>query len=364
MAYGMAAWVEPVLRRDYTAEGRAWASINGSGFVIPLALRPGGAVRVDGSSNVRRTLSCDVVAPITSPTVDPFQAEVRVEYGVISGIREAWTTVGTFMLQTAKETSPGIVHLEGRDRWQRLVDARYERPVTTSGSIVAAITAAVQGADPRIPSLVVDPAVVDSTHPSSLWERDRDDQVAKLAKSIGCAVYFRPDGTPVLAPVPDIPDVNAPGTWSLGRGNGGAKVSSARKLDRGPVYNAAIAMGEAVDGSPGVWAIARDTSGGVTTYGGGFGMKPRYYRSRFITSTGQAQSAADALRSKIIGRAWEVDAVGLVRPDLEVGDTLRVEVEPERWQTHSLQGWPIPLGAGTSRYTLRSTAAAVEDETA
>ena len=358
----MDAWALDVLREDHTVQARAWASVNGSPFVIPLGVRPGGTVKVDGTSAVRRTLSCDVLAPISSPKVDPFQAEVRVEYGVISGLRESWTTVGTFVIQNTAEVRQGVIHLEGRDRWQRIVDARYERPVTTSGSIVNSIRTAVEGADSRIPAMVVDAAVVDYSQPSSLWERDRDKQVIEQARSIGCMVYFRPDGTPVLAPVPAVPDIADPGTWTLDRGDGGAKVTSARKLDRGPTYNSAVVEGTATDGTVTVWSVARDTSGGVTSYGGGFGKKPRFLRSRLITTQAQADAAAAALRDRIIGRAWSVDTEGLPRPDLEYGDALRIEVEPGRFQTHGLQAYPIPLGAGTVRYVTRSTAAEVDSE--
>lgn len=362
MAYGFPAWVGPVLRQSHQVQARAWASVNGSAFVVPMKLLSGGSVKVDGGAQVRRSLSCSFAADVASPTVDPFSAELLVEYGIIRGLSEWWCPVGTFVVTEVKESgTQGVVNVKGEDRWRRIIDARFESPTATYGGIVAGIQTHVLGADPRM--TFTDLTGSGATHVGRWWERDRAEGIVDLARSIGAQVYMRPNGSAVLAYLPPIPSPSAAATWVVGRGTGGAKITSARALTREGTYNAQVVSSEPVDGQAGAWAVARDTtSGSRTRWGGPFGKKPRFMVSNLIGNNAQAQVVADTMLSKVIGQAWSLDLVGLPRPDLEAGDSLRVEVAPNVWQTHLLDGYTLPLGLGPVTYDTRTTAAAVEAE--
>ncbi len=357
--YAIPSWAREALNRDHGVRARAFASVNGSGFITPLGLITGGSVKV-GSEFVRRTCDIEVVADVTDPEVSPYVAEVRVEYGVTLGLNEWWQTVGTFVVTTTKETdTPGVVSVSGADRAQRIIDARLETPLTTSGGTVAAIASLVTNADSRI--TFTDHTGSAATHSPSVWERDRAEAVQRLAESIGATLYFYPDGTAHLWPQPSANGVLT--SWALARGRGGGKVSSARTVSREGVYNAYVVVGEAADGSAGVTAVARDNDPtSPTRYGGPFGKRPRFLRTSLVRTVGQAGTAAVAGLARSTGQAWSIDLTGLPNPALEVGDMLSVEVEPGVWARHMLDGYDLPLEPGVVQYATRTTAASGEGE--
>jgi len=357
------AWAKRALRVDHGVVARVWSSVNGSSFTVPLKLAEGsGAVRVDGRNFVRRTFAAEIVADVASPAVSPFVAELRVEYGIIVGLQTAWVTVGTFVIDTVEESKPGVVKVSCRDRAQRILDARLEVPITTSGSTVAAISSLVTGADYRI--TFTDHTGSAATHSTTLWERDRDKAVSQLADSIGAVLIFAPDGSAHLWGVPALPTAGSPGTWSVSRGTGGGKVSSARAVSRAGTYNAFVVIGEAPDGSVGVTSVARDTGlDSPTRYGGPFGKKTRFFRSSMVTTQAAADTAAAAGLARAVGQPWSLDLTGLPNPTLEPTlDTLRAEVAPGRFETHVLDAYDLPLSPRAVRYETRTTAAAVEGE--
>ncbi len=356
------AWAVPLLRTSHGVQGRVWASVNGSSFAVPMQLRQGGTIGVDGTSPIRRTLSCELVADVESPSVSPIGTELFVEYGLIFGLRTVWVPAGVFVITEATETSlPGVVKIKGEDRWRRVVDARFESAVTTSGNTAAAIVSLVQGADSRITVTNLTGSSV--THVPTLWERDRDDAVLKLCKTIDAQMYFDPSGNGVLKPAPVLPTAGDVGVWTIGRGAGGAKVSSARSVSRDGVYTGAVVTGEPLDGGPPVWAFVPDSSpASITRHGGPFGKKPNFYKSPFIRSSAQAAAVATTRALRVTGIAWEVALTALPHPALEYGDPLRIEVAANSWQTHMLEGYTLPLGPGVVSFKTRSTAAAVDGE--
>jgi hypothetical protein len=360
--YAIDSWAVPLLTTSHGVIGRAWASVNGSPFTVPMKLRAGGTVTLDGTAAVRRVLDCEVAADIESATVSPLITELAVEYGVIVGRRQSWTPVGTFVITSAKEsTTPGVVKIKGEDRWRRIQEARFDPAVTTSGNTASAIATLAAGADPRI--AVTDLTGSTATHPATRWDRDRDKAILELCKSIDAQLYFTPSGAAILAPHPALPDAADPGVIDVGRGTGGSKVSSARTLDREPIFTAATVTGEPLDGGPPVYATSRDTDpASPTRHGGPFGQKTNFYHNPLIRTTVAAQSVADSRRARLTGIAWAIDLTMLPHPGLEYGDPLRVEVAPGQWQTHMLEGYPLPLGPGTVAVKTRTTALAVASE--
>lgn len=343
--------VEPILARSHGVSARLFASVNGSGFTYPVALRDG-QVGVSLSSPVRRTLSATIAADITDPECDVFGTELRAEYGVmrVNGTIH-WVAVGTFVVTAAEEAGRGIVRVTGEDRWRLVTNARLLAPVTTSGGTVDAITSLLTGADGRI--TVVDETGSAATHQRSLWERDRDKAILDLAKSIGAVVAFDPSGVARIRKAPLPTDaVNL----RLYGGDGGLLVESRRGAEQGNTYNAVVVQGETSDGARPVRAV-RTVASGVLRYGGPFGRRPRFYTSPLIRTQAQADGAADALIARVTGTARTVTVDSAPHPGLDAGDVIAVEVSPGVYERHVVDGFSLPLGMGAVSIDTRTTEA-------
>lgn len=337
-----------LLRRDHAISARLLASVNGSAFVIPVPLLPGGAVQIDGGSAVRRTLSCEVRMPIEHPAVDALAAEVRAEYAVVTPSGEQyWTPAGTFVLTDVVETAFNRVKLTGADRWHRVNEAGLEQPITTSGDTVTAITNLLLAADPRI--TVDSTGAPSGTHGASLWDGERSDAIKTLAQSIGAVVYFDAEGVAKIRPVPTLGDAVA---WQIGRGAG--KVSGVRGISRAQTYNAVVVKGSP-QGLPPVYAVARVLDGPLR-WGGPFGRKVRKFDTSLVSTQAQAQTMADAMLERVQGVARTLELNTLPNPALDAGDVLHVEVQPGVWQRHLYRAGSLPLGLGTTPISTRAEA--------
>lgn len=352
--YALPSWAQTALLQSHSVSARVWASVDGSPFGIPLPL-VGGSVKIDGTSNVKRELTCSVQAYVDDPAVDPISAELFVEYGIISGRNEVWVPQGVFVPMRSRETQPGLVEIRANDRMQRIIDARPERPITTKGNTVAAIKSLVEGSDYRL--TMTDLTGSTATHSAALWEKDRAEAVQKLASSIGAQLVFDRNGNPVLQPVPTLPSISDRSDWRVLRGRGGAKISSVRERTRENTYNAVSVSGEPLDGGAPVIAVARDTTANSPTYwGGSFGKRTRYYATPLVKTTAQAQSVANAMLAKAIGVGVEVAVESLPNPALDYGDRIGIEVVDGVVQTQLLDGYTLPLGRGSTALSTRSAA--------
>lgn len=353
---------ERLLHRTHGVAARLLASVNGSDFLLPLDMREdSGTVEVDAGSPMRRKLKATVVASIDDARVDPLAAEVRAEYAIVdpaSG-RRYWTPVGTFVITDAEEVEPGLVSIAGADRWQRVLDARFERPRTTSGNTLDTIEALLRDADPeRIPALdrTRMPAT-GYTHRASLWDRDRDKAIIELAESIGAVVYFDALGTPHVEPVTPL---GGDPVWTIGPGEGGVKVSASRKVSRSSTYNSVSVTGEPGGNTPPVYGVARDTAAtSPTRWGGPFGKRTRFYSSSKITTAQQAQAVARAQLDRVRGVASIADIVTVQHPGLDAHDVIYAHTGSvfERLRVQS-----FTLGLGLTTTTVTASRGELEDD--
>lgn len=334
------------LTRSHGVDARLTASVNGSGFVVPLELASG-SVKIDGRSAVRRTLDCEVVADLTDAAMDPFGVEVRAEYAIVHETtrRKWWVPVGTFVLIDAAEGDAlGTVRITGQDRWVRINRARFEQPVTTSGDTVAAIVNLIQSADASIP-VDIRRAPAGGTHQPALWDRDRSEAIVKLAASIGCQVYMDPMGTAVVRMRPTL---GGPTTWRVGYDN--ARVSGRRGVSSEYTYNA-VAVKSQPQGQAPLYAAARVQSGRLA-YGGPFKRRARFYSTSLVNTQAGLQAMADGLLPTVQGVARTVDLTTLPNPALDADDVVPVEVAPGLWERHMVDGYTLPLGLGDGTVPL------------
>lgn len=334
-----------LIGRTHGVRTELLASVNGSDFTVPLPLIGAGSVPVEGKSNARRKLSAQVAASIDSPAVSPITAEVRAWYILVddpSG-EEFPIPVGTFVLGDSKESSPGVIALEGTDRWTRVKDARFPTPVQTSGNTVDAITSLLVGADSRI-EVIVDAGVGSGTHRASVWERDRDEAVVKLAQSIGATVFFDPMGRAHISPLASL---ERPPYWQVSAGRGGVRLGRSRGISREKTYNGVSVTGDPGNGAAPVYGSAYDLNpSSPTRWGGPFAKRTRFYTSSLVSTTAQANATAASMLASVLGVTRTLNLRTLAHPGLDAMDVIEAEVSPGMYRRYLAGAFTLPLGLG------------------
>lgn len=357
--YPIPSKVLALLGRDHGVDARLLASVNGSAFVLPLQV-VSGSITVDAKSPARRSLSCTVVSSVDEAAVSPLGAEVRAEYGIVDPTSGEvhWVPVGTFVISDAKENTPGIVELTGTDRWTRVVDARFERAVTTSGNTRAAIASLLAGADDRI-TVDISEAPANFTHRPTIWDRDRDKAIVQLAASIGCVVWFTPMGVAKVAPVPSL---GSPPVWTIAGGEGGAKITSSRGVSRSATYNAVAVTGEPGGNAAAVFAVARDSAiASRTRWGGPFGKRTRFMSSTLISTVAQAYAVAVSMLARVSAVARTVTVETVQHPGLDAYDIVAAQIG-DGFQRLRVGAFSLTLGLGTMTITALSDTDETEGE--
>lgn len=348
--YPISARALAALGQSHNVTGRLLASVNRSPFTYPVKLVDG-SVKVDGASPIRRNLDALIIAKPGDPECDVFQTEIRAQYGIsIDNFTWEWITVGTFVVTGAKEIGPGQIQIKGEDRWRRVADARFLRPVRTSGQHRLAIESLIEAADGRI--LCTDYSGKTSTHRTSLWERDRDKAIRDLGNAIGVDVFFNPDGA---AEIRNTASIAATSVWSIFGGDGGTLIEPRREMNRDKVYNAVVVEGEDASGNVSVRAEAKVSDpASKLLFGAAAGQKPRFFRSSLITTQTQAQNTANSMLAKVSGVPKSIGIDAFVNPALEAGDTVYVEIEPGKHEYHLVESFTIPLGPGGTTIATRA----------
>lgn len=326
----------------------------------------GGAVRVDGSSRVRRTLSVTIsdanLAPSTDPasTLSPFGTELFVRRGIryINGQVE-WCPLGWFRIESARVTTSSAVELTGSDRGVYVQDARFTAATAsnTSNRIPAEIERLIVDALPS--AVVIDRTGSTARTPSIAWEEDRWAAIDELAAAIGAVVYFDADGQAIIEPVSSIDDAPA---WLVDAGETGVLVEAETSTTREGTYNAVRASGEPVgDVAPVSAFVVDDDPNSPTFYDGPFGRKPHLYVSPLITTSAQAQSAARAMLDRVRGLSRQLSLTTVPNPALECGDVITVRLPDSSVETHLVDGFDIPLDS-TSGMSLSTRSPDTEAE--
>jgi hypothetical protein len=340
-------------------------SLRATAYTAALGIQPnlpiaGGSVKVDATSQVRRTASLTIADPSLWPAspvdiLSPLGSELLVEYGIaIPGAAMEWIPLIRGGITDAGRDVPVRegMSLTIADRSARVAEDRLLAPTQVGGgttTVVQAITTLVQDAFPGV-------TVIDKTGSSTVAavldvDRDRWDACEKLADSIGCEVFFDAVGQLVVRPQPTLADTVV---WVVAAGAGGIMVSRNDKLTRDLVYNAVVASGQRTDGAAPVTVTVTDNDPSSPTYWGGpFGKKPRFYSSPLITTTGQATTAGQALLERARGMQASVSLEAICNPALDAGDV--VMVHGTGWEAHILDGITVPLEVrGAQQLTTRS----------
>ncbi|MEP7115112.1 MAG: DUF5047 domain-containing protein [Ilumatobacteraceae bacterium] len=295
--------------------------------IMPLAIVAGTATFDRGAAQLARldsTFAEPLLVPQHQSVLSPFGYEIAIRRGIVytDGTTEMMP-LGVFPIQSS--TADGltlVTQISALDRSQLVKDARLEDAyqivagVNYATAIQNLIGAGVDGLTYQFAPVPFATPLL--TFPA---QADRWDAAQGMAKSCGFELFFDGTGTLVLRPEPTF---TAP-VWTVAEGPDGVLVAASLAQDRGPAYNRVIATGEnsSIGTIPrGVWTDAAAAS--PSRYSSGFGRKPRFYSSPFITTDGQAQSAANAIGASVAGVARSLSFSAIPNPALETGDPILV----------------------------------------
>lgn len=319
-----------------------------------------GDARFDASADVRGTVqvrtdglgAAGLGAFTRKPTglLTPYGNELFVARGLEfgDGTTEI-VSLGYFRIYSVNqdEAPRGSIDLVGQDRMSGIRDARLLAPVVFgTGTPLEVVFETLVGE--VYPNALIEfdfNAAASTLQSQHVADEERYDFLRDLAQSRGKIMYW--DYRGVLR-VEDPPDATEP-VFELHYGRDGVLVRLARELNRDGVYNAVVALGEqpSSDVAP-VRAVARDVNPTSPTYWDGrFGKVPRFYSSPFITTTTQAQSAAEKLLRRSIGLPYLLNLRAVPNPALEPLDPVTVlSSNDDTLQVHVLETLTIPLAPG------------------
>lgn len=319
------------------------------GVEIPIVA---GDVKLDATAEIRATL--DLTTEWEFPTsasglLTPYGNELFVERGIVYGDGGTeWVSQGYFrMYETDQPNAPdGQIQLDGRDRMSGIIDARPLAPMEFgAGTSVAAIFNFLVGEVYPGAIILFDFDAGATTFPSShVLEDDRYSFLKDIADSLGKVMYWDYAGR---LRVETAPDPTVP-VFTVNHGRDGVVASVARRLKRDGVYNAVVATGEQAGETPPVRAVAYDLNPNSPTYWNGpFGKVPKFYSSTFITTTEQAQAAADAMLARQLGLPYNVDFSMVPNVALEPLDPIELSYANRLTaERHVIQTLTVPLDAG------------------
>lgn len=301
-----------------------------TGTLIPII---SGDVQLDGNASIRATLDMttdgtgmfpDNASDLLTPYGNELFARVCLVFG--GGAVER-VSLGYFRIQDSSQSNApdGPIQIGAQDRMAGIIDYRLPAPVQfqstdTYGSVV---TELVQDVYPWATVQWDDLSYTNFLGRSVVAEEDRYDFLNELITSLGKIWYWDHRGILVIKNVPAEDDP----VWNVNSGENGVLVSMSRELTRDGVYNAMVVTGEALDDVDPVRAMAVDDNPASPTYFyGPFGKVTTFYNSSFITTVGQAQTAADALLTKKLGLPYNVDFQSIRNPALEPYDPVIVNI--------------------------------------
>lgn len=193
--------------------------------------------------------------------------------------------------------------------------------------------------------------VTDVTVPTGVvYDTHRMDAVEDLLTLINCTHRMDGDGVMEI-----LPKTVTPSVWTVQGGDGGALVKVQREQRLDLLRNGIVVRGQTANGDP-VQGVALEASGPLQ-WGGPAGRLPETVSDSLITSTPQAQAAAERrLQGEVTSRSLPIIITCLPNPAIQVGDYVQV-LAPHR------NGGTAPLNAQVVGVTLRQTAGAPQPMT-
>ncbi len=292
-----------------------------------------GAVSQDGNADIRSsaevvtTGGLNVFPQLPSGTLTPYGNELFIECGIELGNGSVEVvSQGYFRIDSVEQSNAphGIIRITAYDRMKGIVEARLTEPIAfAAGVTVSSIfLQLIQDVYPSATIEFDDAGFASSTLTSTqVAEEDRFGFLSNLVTSNGKIMYWDYRGVLVVKDPPD-PTTSV---WTVNAGTQGVLVNSTRALSREGVYNAVVALGESVNSTPPVRAIAVDNNPNSPTFWlGNFGKVPRFFSSSFMTTYDQALNAAQNILRKTLGLPHTVNFTSISNPALEPLDAITI----------------------------------------
>lgn len=310
-----------------------------------------GAVSQDGNADIRSsaevttTGGLNVFPQLASGELTPYGNELFIECGIELGNGSVEVvSQGYFRIDAVEQSNAphGTIRITAYDRMKGIVEARLTEPIAfAAGTTVASIFALlIQDVYPLATIEFDDITFANSSLSSTqVAEEDRFGFLDNLVTSNGKIMYWDYRGILVVQDPPD-PTTSV---WTVNAGTQGVMVNSTRSLSREGVYNAVVALGESVNSTPPVRAIAVDNNPNSPTYWlGNFGKVPRFFSSSFMTTYEQALNAAQNILRKTLGLPHTVNFTSISNPALEPLDAITIN-QLDVVALHVIETLVIPL---------------------
>lgn len=287
-----------------------------------------GSVSVDAQSAIRRRCSVTIVDPTgvlipSSPgsALAPYGNELRL----FRGYGTELLPLGVFRIESADVADDGVqtVSITGFDRASTIAEARLESPYIVAAGVNYA-TAISDLITSRFAGLTYSFTTTTRTTPVLVFEEGADPWQAaqNMAASIGCELFLDPIGVCVLRAEPT--GVSGSAVWTYIDDSTSTIITAGNNLRAKPSYNAAIVSGESTGLAAPVRATAYDLDPASPTYfNGPYGKRPVFLKSAYITTTAQAQEAANALLTRELGGTEQLELEVIPHPAHEAGDLIR-----------------------------------------
>lgn len=186
------------------------------------------------------------------------------------------------------------------------------------------------------------------------WTGERSEALSQLEQSYGAETYFDSNGDFVFAQKPQDTD---PAVWTVDAGQTGVMVDARESLDRTGVYNGVVVRGQATADAPPVSALSTfDDASSPIRWGGPFGHVALIADSTTVTTTAEAQAAADNLLRLRLKQTRSLELTAAPNPALEAGDTIEVVFPDGRTERHLVDATTISLSTDAQQVVTRTQA--------
>jgi len=184
------------------------------------------------------------------------------------------------------------------------------------------------------------------------WTGERTAALSQLEQSYGAETYFDANGDFVFAARPADDD---PVVWTVDAGELGVMVDAKESLDRTGVYNGVLVKGQAQADLPPVSALATfDDPSSPIRWGGPFGHVAVLADSTTVTTTDEAQAAAESLLRLRLKQTRSLELTAAPNPALEAGDTITVVFPDGRTERHLIDATTISLATEAQAIVTRT----------
>lgn len=305
-----------------------------------------GKVSADASAAVRRRAT-GLKLRGYHPEVDPFNSELKLWRSV----GDEYVALGVFRLEDpsydSDENGP-TTSFSAFDRAYWLSDLRLPTPYEIANTAAKPDNTLLHNAIKgllmsRAPGLTYQFSNSAYRVPPTTFEEQSDpwEKALAMAEAGGMELFFDTAGVCVLRPIAGADALNVVATF----GTDARILKASRKFTTKNTNSRAIVTGENTNIATPIRAEeVDDDPNSPTYYLGGFGDRPTWLRSQFITTQAQATAAAKALLARSSGRAESVRIDTIPNPAFDAGDVVRI-LHPEIGldAIHVLDTLDIPL---------------------